>query len=51
MIVDPTRGFCPICKRRGCLESIHQFEAYREIRKELTPERFPILWNHIERKS
>ncbi|MDT2613921.1 ROK family transcriptional regulator [Enterococcus dongliensis] len=49
MIVDPTREYCPICKRRGCLESIASIEElYREIRKELTPERFPILWNHIK---
>lgn len=49
MIVDPTKDYCPICKRRGCLESITSIEnLFKEIRKNLTPEHFPILWDHIK---
>lgn len=49
MIVDPTKDYCPICKRRGCLESIASIEnLFKEIQKKLTPKYFPILWDQIK---
>lgn len=45
MILDPSKDYCPICKRRGCLESISSIEKLQaSIKNDFSPHTYPILW-------
>lgn len=45
MILDPTRDYCPVCKRKGCLESISSIEnLLSTIKKNFSSHNYPILW-------
>ena len=45
MIIDTDLDYCPICKRRGCLESIISIEKILiNIKNNFSKEFCPILW-------
>lgn len=52
MMVEPGGDYCPICKRRGCLESVASFETIMEYaRVNLSKEFSPGLWEICNGKA
>lgn len=48
IIIDPTKDYCPVCKRRGCLESLISIQAIKkEIKNSFSYETFPILYKKL----
>ena len=46
LIVNPEGNYCPVCKRKGCLESIISLEELLNYAKQnFTPNFCPIFWN------
>lgn len=46
LIIDPESGYCPVCKRKGCLESIISIEKLLSYAEENFSNDFcPIFWN------
>ncbi len=52
IIVDPKGSYCPICKRRGCLESTISLEKILEYANKIfSPKDCPILYEVCDGKS
>lgn len=50
MIVDPTKDYCPICKRKGCLESqIDIRKLIQKVQESFSLEETPILWESCQK--
>lgn len=48
IIIDPNGNYCPVCKRRGCLESLISIKAIKkEIKDSFSHETFPILYKKL----
>lgn len=48
IIMDPKGKYCPICKRRGCLESLISIQTLKkEIKNSFTHESYPILYKKL----
>ncbi|MFD1317451.1 ROK family protein [Loigolactobacillus zhaoyuanensis] len=46
-IIDPSQDYCPICKRKGCLESIISIERLIDnVRANFSLEKTPVLWEN-----
>lgn len=44
-IVDPSQDYCPICKRKGCLESIISVDKLMQtVHENFSQKKTPILW-------
>jgi transcriptional regulator of PTS gene len=49
LIIDPTKDYCPVCKRRGCLESlISLLNLKKEIHEKFKNNKIPILTNLLQ---
>lgn len=49
LIIDPTKNYCPVCKRRGCLESlISLLNLKKEIHEKFKNNKIPILTNLLQ---
>lgn len=49
MIVDPAKDYCPICKRKGCLESLIDIrKIIGEVKAIFSLEKTPILWENCQ---
>ncbi|GCF94180.1 sugar kinase [Enterococcus florum] len=45
-IIDPSADYCPICKRRGCLESLISIEGIiQTLKQSFSPKNDPTLWD------
>lgn len=45
LIIDPSQDYCPICKRRGCLESLISIEKILEqVKAGFSQQNYPDLW-------
>lgn len=45
-IIDPAGTYCPICKRRGCLESLISIEAIlKKVKNTFSQQNDPALWD------
>ncbi len=52
MIIDPTQDFCPLCKRRGCLESLISIDrTIHTLTAQFSPTKTPILWEICQHDS
>lgn len=48
IIVDPKEDYCPVCRRKGCLESIISINRIKkEIEKDFDPKHYPILTEEL----
>lgn len=49
LIINPDENYCPVCKRRGCLESIISIEQILNYAKSnFSPDFCPVFWNLCE---
>lgn len=52
MIIDPSKAFCPICRRPGCLESLISVEnSINTLKAEFSIKKTPILWELCQHDS